>query len=106
MLLKCYKIDNVTRSTVDSLGEIYIEVLNILKRNNLGDLFMSKCAEDNTSYTGPMLMKLDYKFILIETVTYGVDQEKFPRIVREEISPFLSDISYNIDLSSLEKYKI
>ena len=45
-------------------------------------------------------------FITIERFKYNVDQQKFPRIKKEKIDTGLSKVSYNIDVSSIEEFKI
>ena len=51
-------------------------------------------------------MPLDYKFITIEDFKYNVDQQEFPRIRKEKIDSGLSKVSYSIDVSSIEAFKI
>lgn len=106
LFLKCYILDDIIQSSIDSLGNLYNEILNLLDSNILKDSFSSKCSDDITGYLGPELIKLDYNFILIDEITYLVDQDKFPRIQKDQISPFINNISYNIDISSIEPYKI
>jgi len=106
LFLKCYIVDDIIQSSIDSLGIIYDEILNMLESNTLKEIFVSKCSEDVTGYLGPDLMQLDYYFILIDTLTYLVDQKSFPRIKRNEMSPFINNISYNIDISSLKPFMI
>lgn len=106
LFLKCYIIDDITQSTIDSLGILYNEILNILETTTLKETFVLKCSDDITGYLGPELNKLDYNFIVIDESTYKVDQELFPRIQKNQFSPFINNISYNIDISSIQQFKI
>ena len=106
LYLKCFIIDDIIQSTIDSLGLLYNEILNLFESNSLKEIFISKCADDITGYLGPDLNKLDYNFILIDEYTYKVDQKSFPRIQKNQFSPFINNISYNIDISSIELFKI
>ena len=51
-------------------------------------------------------MPLDYKFIIIDKSFYEVDQIKFPRIRRELLENGLTKVSYNLDLSSINDFRI
>ena len=51
-------------------------------------------------------MPVNYKFLIIEDFLFGVNQELFPRIKKEKIDIGLSKISYNLDISSIEEFKI
>jgi hypothetical protein len=106
LFLQCYIFDDIIQSSVDSLGNIYNEILILLKTNTLKDIFSLKCTTDITGYLGPEYIKLDFNFILIDEMKYKVDQSKFPRIQKNQFSPFINNISYNIDISSIEKFKI
>ena len=106
LFLQCYIFDDIIQSSVDSLGNIYNEILLLLKTNSLKDSFSLKCSTDITGYLGPEYIKLDFNFILIDEMKYKVDQSKFPRIQKNQFSPFINNISYNIDISSIENFKI
>lgn len=104
--LHIYRIDNVNKSSEDSLGDMFITIKELLD-TGLKNVFEMKCAEDSfCSYLGPKLMPLDYKFIIIEGFIYDVNQEIFPRIRKNKLDNGLSKISYNIDISVIEKFKI
>ena len=104
--LHLYRIDTVKKSNEDSLGELYLIIKKQLE-TGLVNVFEMKCAEDAfCDYLGPEYMPLDYKFLIIEDLLFNVDQESFPRIKKENLDAGLSKISYNLDISSFEKFKI
>jgi hypothetical protein len=106
LYMQFYRIDHVKKTNEDSLGNIYNSIKEFLP-TSLSMIFEIKCAEDAfCEYLGPEHMPLDYKFITIEGFKYKVDQQKFPRIRKEKIDTGLSKISYNIDISSIEEFKI
>ena len=101
-----YRIDNVNKSNEDSLGELYLKIKEQLV-TGLVNVFEMKCAEDSFCESlGPEHMPLDYKFIIIEDFVCNVDQVLFPRIRKENLDGGLSKISYNLDISSFEMFKI
>ena len=101
-----FQIEDIAKSDLDSLGELYTEIRSKLNRG-LANLFEIKCAEDvYCEYIGPLLMPLDYKFIIIDKSFYEVDQIKFPRIRRELLENGLTKVSYNLDLSSINDFRI
>ena len=101
-----FKIENITGSNLDSLGDLFIEIKAELEPA-LINIFEMKCAEDTyCQYLGPEHDPLDYKFILLEESLYDVDQVKFPRIRKEKIDNGISKTSYEIDLSIIEDFKI
>ena len=101
-----YRIDNINKSNEDSLGEMFLEIKELLD-TGLENVFEMKCAEDAFGeYLGPKHMVLDYKFTLIEKFLFDVDQVSFPRIRKEKIDFGLSKISFNLDISSLNSFKI
>ena len=51
-------------------------------------------------------MPLDYKFTIIEDFLYVVDQNDFPRVNKDNIDIGISKVSYNLDISVLDKFKI
>ena len=53
-----------------------------------------------------LFVSIYYKFITIEDFKYKVKKKKFPRIKKEKIDTGLSKVSYNIDVSSIEEFKI
>jgi len=104
--LHLYRIDTVNKSNEDTLGEIYLAIKQQLD-TGLVNVFEMKCAEDAfCEYLGPEHMPLDYKFTTIEDFLYNVDQLLFPRIRKENLDTGLSKISYNLDISSFESFKI
>ena len=101
-----YRIDTVNKSNEDTLGELYLIIKEQLE-TGLVNVFEMKCAEDKfCEYLGPEHMPLNYKFLIIEDFLFGVNQELFPRIKKEKIDIGLSKISYNLDISSIEEFKI
>ena len=101
-----YRIDNLNKSNEDSLGELYLTIKDQLD-TGLVNAFEMKCAEDSfCEYLGPEHMPLDYKFMTIEDFLYDVEQVLFPRIRKETLDTGLSKISYNLDISSIEGFKI
>lgn len=106
LLMQLYRIDHVKKSNEDSLGNLYNSIKEMLEPYE-SNIFEIKCTEDAfCEYLGPKHMPLDYKFITIENFRYNVDQQKFPRIRKEKIDAGLSKISYSIDVSSIEEFKI
>jgi hypothetical protein len=106
LLLNCFRIEVIEKSNIDSLGELYNNIRNLLTPS-VRNLFEIKCVEDTFyEYLGPELMPLDYKFILLEDNLYNVDQIEFPRVKKENLNSAISKFSYNIDISSFEKFKI
>lgn len=106
LLLKCYRIEGINKSKIDSLGELYNEI-KILLGPDLINVFAMKCAEDAyCEYLGPDFTLLDYKFTVIEENTYIVDQDNFPRVKREELLPSISSVSYEIDVSAIDEFKL
>ena len=104
--LYLYRIDTVKKSNEDNLGKLYLIIKEQLE-TGLDNVFEMKCAEDAfCDYLGPEYMPLDYKFLIIEDLLFNVDQESFPRIKKENLDAGLSKISYNLDISSFEKFKI
>tara|TARA_B100000767_G_scaffold26002_1_gene22865 strand:+ start:5523 stop:6398 length:876 start_codon:yes stop_codon:yes gene_type:complete len=104
--LHLYRIDTVKKSNEDSLGELYLIIKKQLE-TGLVNVFEMKCAEDEfCEYLGPENMPLDYKFLIIEDFLFGVDQGLFPRIRKEILDVGLSKVSYNLDISSFESFKI
>ena len=104
--LNILKIDFINKSNVDSLGNLYIKIRNLLEID-LVNIFEMKCAEDYYfSYLGPEFMPLNYKFNLLDDETYFVNQDNFPRIKKEKIDNGISKVSYSIDISALIKFKI
>ena len=75
--LQLYRIENVNKSQIDSLGLLYVEITEKLQ-SGLVNVFQIKCAEDAfCEYLGPIHMPLDYKFTIIEDLFYNVDQNEF-----------------------------
>lgn len=104
--LHLYRIDTVKKSNEDTLGELYLIIKEQLE-TGLVNVFEMKCAEDDfCMYLGPEDMPLDYKFLIIEDFLFNVDQESFPRIRKESLDSGLSKISYNLDISSFQNFKI
>jgi len=104
--LKISKIDLIEKSLDDSIGKLYTDIKDSLEEA-LSVLFEIKCAEDTfCKYLGPELMPLDYKLNEIEHCFYNVDQEKFPRINKDNIDSGISNVKYELDLSAIEDFKI
>ena len=104
--LKLYRIETVNKSPIDSLGSLYINIKEKLQ-SGLANIFEMKCGEDSFGeYLGPDYMPLDYKFTIIEEFLYGVDQNDFPRIRKTILDNGISKVSYNLDISSIENFKI
>ncbi len=104
--LHLYRIDTVKNNNEDTLGKLYLIIKEQLE-TGLVNVFEMKCAEDAfCGYLGPEHMPLDYKFLIIEDALFNVDQELFPRIRKESLDSGLSKISYSLDISSFEDFKI
>jgi len=104
--LQLYRIENVNKSQIDSLGLLYVEITEKLQ-SGLVNIFQIKCAEDAfCEYLGPIHMPLDYKFTIIEDLSYNVDQNGFPRIRKDNLDLGISKVSYNLDISSIDNFKI
>lgn len=106
LYLKIYRIESINGSTTDSLGNLYVEVRNLINSESCKEEFILKCITDKIKYGGPRTITLPYKFIYIEEMKYLVDQEIFPRINRNILPVSISNISYRIDLSAIEAFKI
>ena len=103
--LKLYRIENINKSQIDSLGLLYFEIIEKLQPN-LVNIFQIKCAEDAfCEYLGPEHMPLEYKFTIIEDFLYNVDQNDFPRIRKDNLDIGISKVSYNLDISSIDNFK-
>ena len=104
--LQLYRIENINKSQIDSLGLLYLEITEKLQ-SGLVNVFQIKCAEDAfCEYLGPKHMPLDYKFTIIEDFLYRVDQIDFPRIKKDNLDLGISQVSYNLDISSIDNFKI
>ena len=104
--LKCFRIEKVDKSNIDTLGELYNEIKSMLEKNNILE-FEIKCAEDLfCEYLGPSHMPLDYKFLVIESNLYDVNQIEFPRVKKNELNTAISKLSYSLDISSFDKFKL
>jgi hypothetical protein len=106
LFLKIYRIETIQQSTTDSLGELYNEIKSILNSDLLKEEFVTKCISDSIKYGGPRIVTLPYKFITIEEMTYRVDQALFPRINRLALPISISNISYSLDLSAIEEFRV
>ena len=85
---------------------MYVKIKGLLD-TGLINVFEIKCAEDAfCEYLGPEHMPLDYNFTVIEDFLYDVDQLQFPRIRKEKIDAGISKISYNLDISVIDSFKI
>ena len=106
LLLNCFRIEKIEKSNVDSLGDLFNQIKNILTPT-VFNLFEIKCVEDTfCEYLGPESTPLDYKFTLLEDNLYIVDQSFFPRVKKQDLNPAISKFSYSIDISSFESFKI
>ncbi len=104
LFLKVYRIEHVEKSNTDSLGDIYNEILQFLSSED-SIIFQSKCADDEfNKYLGPDYNKLNYKFNVIESFEFFVDQISFPRIVRSQLTSGISKVTYRIDLSLMQMF--
>jgi hypothetical protein len=104
--LRCIRIEKIEMSNEDSLGILFNEIeamLDPICKIN----FEIKCAEDAyCKYLGPDFMPLDYKFLIIDNFLYNVDQVKFPRVKKNELNIAISNLSYSLDVSSFDEFKI
>ena len=106
LYLKIYRIETISGSSTDSLGDLYTEIRGIIKSEIIREEFVLKCINDKLKYGGPSVITLPYRFILIEDMKYWVNQESFPRIVRQNIPVSISNISFSIDFSAIEGFKV
>jgi len=106
LYLNLYRIEAIDGSVMDSLGDLYSEVKGLINNEAAKDEFMSKCINDTLCYGGPGVITLSYKFILMEEMKYLIDQVRFPRINRNLLPISISNISYRVDLSAIEEFKI
>jgi hypothetical protein len=105
LFLAVNRIETISDSDEDSLGLLYNEIKNLLQPS-LVLIFEINCSNDTYfPYLGPHLMHLNYKFILIDTEFYFVNQTLFPRINKNSLPVGISKISYNIDISALTNFK-
>jgi hypothetical protein len=106
LYLKVYRIDHVEKSNIDSLGDLYNVILQLLAPQDAIE-FQMKCADDEfNKYLGPDYNKLNYKFNVLEEFEFLVDQDHFPRLKRNELNPAISKVTYQIDLSSMLEFNI
>jgi hypothetical protein len=106
LYLQVYRLDCIKSSDEDSIGEIYNEICKDILPPNLVNDFTSKCEENGNHYGGPAIQAINYKFVVLESVTFDTNSDLFPRVHRSGVHPAISDISYSIDLSALEPFKI
>lgn len=106
LFLKVYRIDHVEKSNIDSLGEIYSDIMQLLSPE-IAIEFQMKCADDEfNKYLGSDFNKLNFKFNVLEEFEFHVDQDHFPRLKRNNLHSGVSKVSYRIDLSSMLEFKI
>jgi hypothetical protein len=106
LYLKVYRIEHIEQNNTDSLGLIYNEIIQLLSPGNAVS-FQIKCAEDKfNKYLGPEFNKLNFRFNLIECEEYHVDQNNFPRVIRQNLTPGISKVSYDVDVSALQLFLV
>lgn len=106
LMLVVNKIETVRNTNTDSLGQLYREVIKRLNNDNAIKLFREKCEVIGSGYYGPESVTYHYRFNIIETVFYDVNQNTFPRLSHSNLLPGLSNVSYSIDLSIINEYKV
>jgi len=105
LFLKVSKIDSIEKSNEDSLGKIYEDILLLFKNNPLQLIFQLKCAEDIFfSYLGPTKMPFLFKLWEIESTFYCVNND-FPKICFDNLHNGISNVKYEIDISSITSFK-
>ncbi len=106
LYLKVYRIEHIEQNITDSLGLIYNEIIQLLSPGNAVS-FQIKCAEDKfNKYLGPEFNKLNFRFNLIDCEEYLVDQNNFPRVIRQNLTPGISKVSYDVDISSMQLFLV
>jgi hypothetical protein len=106
LFVKVSVVDSISKSKEDSIGALYNEILELLE-TPLHILFENKCADDKYfQYLGPKYMHLNYKLYEMQSNFFKVDFDTFPRIKKEINSKGISHVKYEIDLSSMEPFKI
>jgi hypothetical protein len=106
LILKVSVVDSVDKSSTDSLGELFNDIKSLLGLN-LSIHFENKCSSDAYfSYFGPEHMPLAYKLFELESHFFNVDQDNFPRLTSQKIPTGISNTKYEIDLSSIQSFKI
>jgi hypothetical protein len=106
LYLQVYRLDCIKSTDEDSIGDLYEEISNKLLPQHLVNDFVLKCQDMNFFYGGPSVQSINFKFVILESLTFDTDSDLFPRIVKDKIHPAITNLSYNIDLSSLEPFKI
>lgn len=104
--LKIYRLEAIEDRTTDSLGDLFTEIRGIINTDSLREEFELKCVNDKLKYGGPGVVTLPYKFVQIEEMKYLVNPSSFPRINRQTIPASISNISYSIDLSAIESFRV
>ena len=105
LILKVSVVDSVNNSSSDSLGELYEKIRSILDIN-LSIHFENRCSSDAFfEYFGPENTPLDIKLFELESSFFVIDQEDFPRLHSKNIPNGISNVEYEIDLSSMESFK-
>jgi len=105
LYLVIYRIERSGAGSLDSLGKLYNEILQLITNFDNKQIFINKCVDSHAGYIGPEIIECPYNFQLIDEMHYFVDQEHFPRIKRENLLPSLSNLTYFVDVSAIESFK-
>jgi hypothetical protein len=91
---------------VDSIGDLYKEIADELLPQYLVNDFSQKCQDMNFYYAGPEVQSINFKFIILESLTFDTESNLFPRIHKSNIHSGINNISYDLDLSAMDQFKI
>lgn len=106
LYLIVYVLNVTQQSEKDSLGDLYNNISSKLL-SILENVFQQKCAESRfAEYLGPEIEPMNYKFSLIKTDRYMVDQITFPRLHRDNIHRSISSVNYTLNLGSISNFLI
>lgn len=94
--------ETIRGTGMDSLGEIYSQILDKLQDESLKKQFKEKCSLIGDGYSGPNSDFYDLRYNLLSISAYEVDHEDFPRIIN--IPPGISSVKYSVDISALNKF--
>lgn len=103
LYLRVYLLAEIEHGNMgESLNAIVKRITNMIKEPNNRDMFELKLLENRYAeideYDTPL-------FVIYESFTYRVE-DSFPRITRNQLSEGVENVSYDLVLASIEKFKI
>jgi len=98
------RIETLSQSDTDSMGEMYLEIIERLNHRGAIQQFRQKCESIGSGYYGPDSVTYSYRFHVIDSTFYTVDQETFPGLRTGNLPPGISHVSFRLDLSLLTEF--